>query len=616
MLLWLAGAWALAGRVLSPTETRDEGGVEKPRATVWDRAMLALALSTLGPVWLAYGLGLARGLSALPVLVASVLVSVAMGAAGGRLGLHALREDLRALGRATRDAFAGVHAGLALAGALAVGLALWATYLLIPWAWDALGYHLPLVHDAIATRTLRQVPAPAEYINAYPHATDVFTLWWRLLLRDDTWIECTQLPFALMGACGLASLAERAGASRGRALAYALAWLAVPAVALQLACNYVDAAFASWTLMAVAFVAGPLDGRGVVIASLGVAGLLSTKPSAPPAAVFVTLALLVRAYLLRRRGEKLAPAWAWGLALLVLLGGASTFVMNVLRYGNPLFPVRLKVGPVALPGKVDSSYFFNLGLPEALRSRGWFGRLMLSWFTPPDRYIYDMRAGGMGPAFGYVLVPLSIALVALRRELRSRAWPFAVIFAATLATPGAFWPRYTLAAPAALLALCAAGSEDWGALRRRSVDGLLAALVLAGLWLSRGGWTDNGPRLWELARMSEHERALRVNIDLHEADWRRARAWIAPGEGFAYELGFGLPGQLWAPHALGRVEYLEARPANSDALVRWVRERRVRGAVFCQAPEGSIDLARRRPEVFEQVFEVPYDACFTFRVRD
>ena len=78
-------------------------------------------------------------------------------------------------------------------GAVALLLPVLAGALLVPWSWDGLGYHLPIVHDALAEGTLRWVPSPGYFINCYPHLVDVFFVAFRLPFEDDTFVDLGQV---------------------------------------------------------------------------------------------------------------------------------------------------------------------------------------------------------------------------------------------------------------------------------------------------------------------------------------------------------------------------------------------------------------------------------------
>jgi hypothetical protein len=454
-------------------------------------------------------------------------------------------------------------------GIAALGVALVSAYLLVPWAWDALGYHLPIVHDALATGALREVPTHCVYVNAYPRAVDLYFVYVRALLGSDTWIDAAQVPFGLTGALAVAALARRAGVLAPRALGLSLLFLAIPVCALQLATNYVDVAYASLLLVAVYFATQPVFGARALYGGAALGLFLATKPSAPVSFVLVSLVVVALGY----RARRLVPA-----ATFVLTGvavGAAKYIENLLRHGNPLWPVRVKLGPVLLPGEHDLAEFFVTGVPEPYLSMGWIGRTFGSFLASPERYVYDMRIGGFGPLFVFVLLP-ALALLLRHDVLRRVGLPVMLLSVCALATPGAYWSRYVLAFPAALLVTFAVGTASWEPRARRAVDLVAAGFAAFGLWLALPGFTDGGPSLLALARMDPAARERAVNVDGRGADWQHAMALLAEGDTFAYDDSADLVGLLWHPEGGRRVVYMPHAMRSKEAARDWLEAERVR----------------------------------------
>jgi hypothetical protein len=161
-LVLLAGSALLAtSRLLS-----DRSALERGAAA----ALLFPAL-TIGLVEALSPLGL---IGQIPFLIgAGVLLLGALAIAGdeGRevleYDLIALRETLALIARRPTRLFA------LLTGVAATLLAIFAAWVLPPWSWDGLGYHLPFAFDAISEGTMRPIASSAPYVNTYPHLGDV-----------------------------------------------------------------------------------------------------------------------------------------------------------------------------------------------------------------------------------------------------------------------------------------------------------------------------------------------------------------------------------------------------------------------------------------------------------
>lgn len=576
-----------------------------PDRSALERAFVAVLLACAAAVGLVEVLAVFGAIGRPGLITASGILASFVVLGGGAPALARARGDLRAALALARRGATDPWLTAALATAtVSVGLALLAAWALPPWAWDGLGYHLPVSDDAIQSGTLRTVPTSVVYVNAYPHLGGVFTTAFRLALGEDTFAESAQLPFALLAVLAIAVAARREGVPSTRALAAALLFVAVPTVELQLAASYVDVMYAALVLSAFVLVSGPLDARTIALSGLALGFVLGTKPSAPPIVLAGLALLAVRGHRAGRLGEVL---FAVGITTLV---GAWKYVENLALHGNPIWPVELALGPVRLPGLTTMDELASMGLGEPLRSMGWGERLLDSWLSPfQSRHVYDMRLGGLGPLFTMGLLPVALAAVvgaAGDARFRRRMGPFALfvvpVALLSLASPGAYWARYTLALPGALLALAVVATQGLDATVRRAVDGTLIALALLSAVSAAPGFTIDGPSVFAIAALPEDEREVAYGIDLDERPWRDLRDRVGEGSAFAYDPSFGLPGRLFAPHQRGRVEYLEDPFPTVDALIAFVDRVDARAIVLGEAPGfGGADAARSRPDRFEEV---------------
>ena len=297
-----------------------------------------------------------------------------------------------------------------------------AAYLLPVWQWDALGYHLPYVNFALQRGTFADIPVDVAYVSTYPHVVEDVFIAWRALIPDDRLVELAHLPFGLLGATAVGLIAYRQGA-RASAVAAGAAWLTLPAVFLQLPTNYVDVASAALLLTAIAFVLSSVDCTRVILAAIALGMFLGSKPSAPLAAVLVFAALAVAAWRSGLRTIGIA-------AVVVLLLGGESYLTNLVRQGNPVWPVRIDLGPIHLPGRFPMSDLLASGA-AAPRAHGSLAmRVFDSWTTIwPAVPAFDMRVGGLGVL---ILVALPFALISV---VRQRSVVVVLVFVATLATP-------------------------------------------------------------------------------------------------------------------------------------------------------------------------------------
>lgn len=598
-----------------------------PHAETLERVAAASVLVPAFAIGLVYVLSALHAIAPWAWLLAcigsSTLVIGAVCARGhGDEVRQTLRGDAAALCAAARE-LQQEPAGLAMVavGLASVAAAVVAAGLLEPWAWDALGYHLPIVHDAMQTQTLRTVPTSVLYVNCYPRLIDVFFVAWRLGLQDETWVELGQLPFTLVGVTSIAALARRAGVSRGLALATGCLWLGLPIVMLQLATAYVDVAVASLCLATFLWASAPLQDRAELVLAVTAGLLLGSKPSAPPIAAVALLTVLVRTARARRLRRGLVAV------LGALAIGAWKYLENLRDHGNPIWPAEVHLGPIALPGRIAMAELAASNLPEPYRSMGWPARVLASWLTiDSERWVFDMRLGGFGPLFTLGLLPCVLALAvgamrseALRARLHAIALPVGLTVGATLASPGAFWSRYTIAVPGALLVLAAAGAAELSPRTRQLAQWLAVGLAITGIWLARGGFTDGGVSLPALAALAPEERVAAHAVDDQEAAWRSARMQVGPEEAFGYDACLGLPSRLVRRDGRGRVEYFAEAAPSATSLVAWVEHAHVRVVALHDGAQGAAALARAQPEHFRERFVSAYPTwqpCVVFDVLD
>lgn len=580
-----------------------------PERSALERATAASLLFPALTIGLVEGLSPFGLLAPIPFLVGAgtlLLASLALAGDDGRDLLVgdalALRETLGSVARRP------IWLAASLVGLASIALALLSAYLLVPWSWDGLGYHLPFVFDALSAGTMRPIPSGAHYVNTYPHLGDVFLIGLRLSLLDGTFLEIGQLCFVPLLVLSIALWARRAGVPTARGLALGMLVLAMPALALQLCANYVDVIYAALAVAAFAYAAGPIEPVSLGCFALAAGLALGTKPSAPVLVAIACLMVLVRAWRRRRIGEAILAVAG------VLAIGSWKYVENLAVHGNPIFPVRFHLGPIAFEGPATMDELASMGLRPPMRDHGWAMRLFESWTTVfPERYVYDMRVGGFGPLFAIALLPAALATMvaaarsaAFRARMRYVAFPVVLLSIATLASPGAYWARYTFAVPAGLVVVALAATELLPAQARRIGDGITTLAALVGLVLAYPGYTAGGPPLFSLVGMSASEREHAFGLDEYEGRFADARALVRRGEAFGYDPGFGLSGRLYPLDGRARVVFLGEDLTSADALVRFVDDQHVRVIALTEAPvRVHADLARARPDRFRWLFLYP-----------
>ena len=438
---------------------------------------------------------------------------------------------------------------------VALVIAVVAGYYLPVWQWDALGYHLPYVNFALQRGTLADLPSDMPYLSTYPHIVEYLFIAWRAMLPDDRLVDLAGVLLGLLGALAVATIARGQGARTAHAVAAGAAWLTLPAVFLQLPTNYVDVAAAAFLLTAAAFLLGPLDARRVLLAGAAVGLLLGAKPTALLGAVLLLAALAFRA---RREGLLLAAVPA---AVVAAVLGAETYVVNLIRHANPIWPVRVDVGAVHLPGTHTMSELLASGANTPRTHGNPLQRVVESWTTVfPPLPVFDMRVGGLGLVF---LIALPFAVV---RAVRARSLTVALVAAASLAVPDPSIARFVLGFAGLVIALAVPCVEHVRKPAHWAVFGVVALAAVQSVAVAYPGLRGEGPPLTAYPRMDLAERQRAVGADGSPAPFLDAIAHVRPGEITVFDRSAELPYYAW-PFDLSR----DAQRIPDDATAAEIR---------------------------------------------
>jgi hypothetical protein len=536
---------------------------------------------------------LVHALTSTVLFAALVVVAVAVSLLGQRSPRVPRPE--RASGFVTR--VSALPLAVVLGG---VGLIVFAAWLLPVWQWDAIGYHLPFVAFALVGHSFDAVPRDALYLSSYPHNVETLFTAFRALLPDDRLVELAHLPLGLVGALATSALARHAGAGRDMALLAGLAWLGVPVVFLELATNYVDAASASFFLLATYWVLRPPTKRVVVSAGVALGLYLGSKPNAPLPAAALFIVLAVRSWKADLRLPLAAAA-----TVAIVLGGES-YVVNWIEHGNPSWPVAMRLGPFSLPGTTTVTALLSAGANAPRPHLSGPLKIVESWTALGAPPVFDMRVGGFGLPF-LLALPVAAWAVVKRGKL---LWLIPV--AASLASPEPSTARFVLAFPALVLALAAAALESLGARARLGLGVGLATVLAATFVYVEPGLVGEGPPLLAYLTMSLEERIRAVGANGRPTPIVDARERLSPGEASAFDAAFDLPYLMWTPDLTRTVVRIpdDADPQGVEGLIR---EHNVRLLVAGDEKSAGV-LARSRPDRFLPLFRCKSDPCTFFRV--
>jgi hypothetical protein len=560
----------------------------------------AVRLRLLGGATLALGALVlsVRVLGAFGALDRRGLLALLAGAAGSLSGVRRWRS----LGLKGSGLVSLTNAPTIALGAAALTACMLVSYLLPVWQWDALGYHLPYVNFALQSAALAGVPPDIFYISTYPHVVESFFLVWRAMLPDDRLIDFAQVPLGVFGALATATFARELGARKDLAVASGLLWLTLPAVFMQLPANYVDIGAAAFLVAAACFTLAPPTARNILCAAVALGLFLGSKPNAPLGTVVMFLALGVRA-MRAHRFNAVAVAVPCALVL-----GAESYLTNIVRHHNPIWPVRVDIGALHLPGIRTMQQLLESGAAAPNLAADIHGpmRILRSWVALESPLVFDMRYGGLGLVFLLSLAGAAVFFV------RNRSRLLATIVLATLASPDPSVGRYILAFPALTLAMTAAvcSSGQAGIRHERWVATAVWALTALALFALRHAYTGlsgEGPPLAAYWNMSWEERARAVGANGTPAPFLDAQRFVQAGEHVLIDDALDLPYLAWPSDLSHRVEWVATNESVADVAAK-ARNPNVRIIVA----RDSSALASLAQSAFQPIFHCKSSPCTVY----
>ncbi len=229
-----------------------------------------------------------------------------------------------------------------------------AAYLAPPCNWDGLVYHEPTMVNSIQNGGFRYVDAPESFlwqpVNWSPRVAEIFSLFF-IYFGDRTFIEIgptLTMPICVIGfvAVGRRQLGEL------NAVTWAVAFMLLPGLLLQVRSTYIDVIVLSIFLSITAYAAQPVVRlREVVLGALALGLFSGAKMTAVMIVPLFAGILWLRALHTAVRKDLPQPAalrrWApvvLAVALPILTSlaiGGPTYLRNYEVEGNPLYPARL-----------------------------------------------------------------------------------------------------------------------------------------------------------------------------------------------------------------------------------------------------------------------------------
>jgi len=558
----------------------------------------------------------------------AVLIAV-FSAALSSLFASRFREPVpESIGSAPKAAGPAGFANLAFKAAAAAGLAwaLWTwlrlwrlAYQRPPYGWDELYYHIPAINQWVLANRIGWIEAMPEvpFVN-YPMGVELIGFFGHYLFKTDRLLDASNLWYWPLAFLAASVIADKLGA-RGIWRYFAGGLVAgVPVFICQSLTSYVDIGFASSVMasiaaaMALVFSNDRAPWPRAVLLGLCI-GLMAGAKGTGVVFAFLILALTAAAAW-RCRGLQ---RWKFLLRQLLLSGlvclavGGYWYVRSLVKTGNPVYPIQVKLGEKVILEGYDHNRFNEAVLPPWLEKYPPAARLFVSWLQFDAPISGEAPIGGLGYIWLAGCLPALIFLCWRYRGRRTRdLYPsreFALLLILGLALlvfqPAAWWSRFSVWLHAlGLPSLSAVISLAAG---RQPVDKRRLAAVFLGLAAAAAAMWESNVTLG-----LERQRGLILASDSQEAHYQTSLDYVFPGLGQEEELssffqtgriarspmqGMGslLVGILSLP--LGEREILVLPVPPEDTDIDELRERGIKWVVWDVRDYGPVPevLSRR-----------------------
>jgi hypothetical protein len=381
-----------------------------------------------------------------------------------------------------------------------------------PLDWDFLAYHLPGALHGWGLTSYTPEPRLVAVIAGFPPLPRIIE--GALILVTGRFSAAGALNLIGVGAlvAGLAWLHGRRISLRWLLTAL----LGVPLAVLHLESGYVDLFTAAFLTLAFASFAElereslrPRAGALLLIGALAVAQL--SKFQAWPVAALVGAAALWRFAALARAG-RWTPRTALALTLLLAVSLGAWPVRNLVRFHNPVYPVRFPLVPGLFPNAVMDSdsgvYNLPLWLADAPRPVRFLASAA-EWnrFHSGERFAWSLDQGAradpaksphnrVGGWFPWTLAALALGATRARRAGKLSVTAQAAFAASTLLVaclPQSHELRYWLFVPLGLCVATALGLAPDVTRPARTVRAMLLAGAAFVLFMTRPFALDSRP---------------------------------------------------------------------------------------------------------------------------
>jgi hypothetical protein len=467
----------------------------------------------------------------LPILQ-PLLAVVAIGASARRLRSRSIVGTPRHLRPDLRNLLSRLSIVAVAAGVIAALVLLFVTgwgFATAPASVDELAYHVPQALGIHQFGRLVRFDNPLPWVYAYPQGSAMLWAWTVEFTKSDIAFHAVQAALGAQLLLAVYVLARRSNASRDTALLIVATLSCMPVFFRVTTLSTSDIGYAAAILTMLAFLAPATPDQRT--ADYRLAALAFAEACLVKLPVVATLFAVIgagHAFWNSRRPHRAPQALRLVslpniLVALICVAALSTYAVNLVRYGNPAYPLELKLPGMTLAGPLPTVSDKTLGAHTTFgevghmnRAELWFASLF-DWGQP----LNEDSLGSFGPAAALPMMGLALGGMALAIRRRD-SWTCSlasITVACFLGIPGLFLPRYGLGLVAVLGAIAAVTLARKPRLVPAGAVVLLVCSILALLpvyrsaseskaWLQANSapvpwWRDRGRSISEHVRLGD-----------------------------------------------------------------------------------------------------------------
>ena len=262
-------------------------------------------------------------------------------------------------------------------------------------------YHGPVLAQILTSGSLWNWKLPTQYM-AYTDLTMAGNVNLSTLFGTSILVDAAQVPYLLLLTISLIWILHKRFNSYFISTSLSVLIVSSPVIWLQPRILYVDLAYGAVIAVAIFLFSTISLPKGIDFLIFGIitAGVFGTKPAGLVAGSILIL-LFISKIFIRSTTFGLRNALLSSLALFFTASlGLVFYIRNLVEYGNPIYPVSLRLGEIKLPGLVsvetvaqDST---SKGFFDFSRIVSYFESITVGASSGIEKLDYDPRVGGFG----------------------------------------------------------------------------------------------------------------------------------------------------------------------------------------------------------------------------